>query len=102
MPLPGTRIHIAYPSGLELDAEYGDGEVHWSVTAGPPAGRSGTNATHVAEVAPNIHFINWIEDNGTTITQLLDLNASVITTFVTFDSDGRRASTFQRGTIRRI
>jgi phenolic acid decarboxylase len=99
MTLTGRRFHISYPNGLELDAIYFEEEVSWSVTAGPPAGRSGTDKTHEIEVGPGIYFVSWIEETGTTVSQLLNLNAMRITSFVTFDADGTRASTFQTGTL---
>lgn len=99
MSLAGKRFHIKYPNGLELDAEYLEGVAHWSVTAGPPAGRSGTDDTHTVDAAPGIHFVSWIESNGTTVSQLLDLNAMRITSFVTFDVEGERNSVFQTGTL---
>jgi hypothetical protein len=99
----GKRVRITYPSGLEVEAEYVSPEkVRWKAVAGPPAGTTGENAMHSAEVAPGVFFLNWIEDNGLAVSQVLELSASTIMTFVTFDTPDGRSSSFQQGTVQVI
>lgn len=85
---------------MELDAEYSPEEVRWTATAGAPAGSTGLNATHSLEVAPGVYFVNWPEESGTSVSQVLDVNVLRITAFVTFDAPGGRGSAYQAGTLR--
>jgi MoaF N-terminal domain len=96
----GKKVHITYPSGLEVEAEYvSPQKVRWTAIAGPPAGTSGENEMHSAEVATDVYFLNWIEDNGIAVSQVLDLEHEKVTTFVTFDTPDGRRSSFQEGRV---
>lgn len=99
MALDHTRVHLAYESGLELDAEYTtDGEVRWIVTAGPPAGSEGWAPLHAVEVTPGMYFCGWIEEAGTTVAQVLDLREQRVTSFVTYLTPDGPQGSIQRGT----
>ncbi|MDH6580438.1 phenolic acid decarboxylase, partial [Kitasatospora sp. MAP5-34] len=99
----GTKLHLAYETGYEFDVEYIDPtSIHWVCTAGPAAGRSETETVHSREVAPGLYWYNWLEPAGTTVSQLLDLNTSRVTAFMTFDTSDGKKSLFHSGPVTRI
>lgn len=53
----------------------------------------------MAEVAPGIFFVSWMETSGTTVGQILDLNALRVSAFVTYAAESGRQSLFDVGTI---
>jgi phenolic acid decarboxylase len=100
MRLLGKTLLLRYESGLEVIGHYSDStEVSWEALTGPAKGSKGRESVNIAEVSPNIFFVNWVEESGTTVSQILDLNKSVVTAYVTFDTPNGRQSIFDKGTL---
>ena len=100
MRLLGKRLLFNYESGLQVKGHYSSStEVSWEALTGPAKGSRGKESVDVAEVAPNIFFVNWIEEAGTTVSQVLDIDRLVVTAFVTFETPQRRQSMFDKGTL---
>jgi len=100
MNLIGRRLRFHYDSGLEVVGYYSTPtEVFWEALTGPAKGSKGTESVNMAEVAPNVFFVNWVEKSGTTVSQVLDLDKLVVTAFVTFDTPQGRQSMFDKGTL---
>jgi hypothetical protein len=74
-------------------------EVNWEALTGPATGTQGTETANIAEIAPDIFFVGWVEKSGTTVSQVLDLNKGVATCFVTFDTPNGRQSMFDKGSL---
>jgi phenolic acid decarboxylase len=77
-------------------------ELSWEALAGPSKGTSGDETIYSSEVAPNIFFISWLEKKGISVSNVLDLNDSVVTAFVTFDAADGRQSFFDKGVVAEI
>lgn len=101
MELVGKSLLLKYQSGLEVIGRYrSETHMDWETASGPQRGASGSEAVHVAQVAPHLYFVSWLEKKGgTTVSQVLDLDRLQVTAFVTFDVDKGRQSQFDRGTI---
>jgi hypothetical protein len=100
MKLVGKKLLFNYQSGLQVIGHYSKAtEVIWEALTGPMKGSKGTEAVNMAEVAPNIFFVNWVEESGTTVSQVLDLDRSLVTAFVTFETPNGRQSMFDKGTF---
>ena len=100
MKLIGKNLLFQYESGLQVIGRYSSPtEVSWEALTGPAKGSKGTESVVMAEIAPNIFFVNWIEKSGTTVSQTLDLEKLVVTAFVTFDTPQGRQSMFDKGTL---
>jgi phenolic acid decarboxylase len=100
MSLIGKTIHMTYDNGVEFDAEYLDGsQMRWDALTGPAKGTSGIESSHIREVAPDVYLVNWLEESGTTVSQVINLATREITAFVTFAMGDRRGSQFQHGTV---
>jgi phenolic acid decarboxylase len=103
MNFVGRKIIIRYESGLEVKAHYKSAaELTWEALTGPSKGASGDETIYASEVAPNIFFISWLENKGISVSNVLDLNNSRMTAFVTFDSGNGRQSFFDKGVIEEI
>jgi phenolic acid decarboxylase len=99
----GRKIIISYESGLEVKAHYKSAtELAWEALTGPSKGASGNETIYSLEVAPNIFFISWLENNGVSVSNVLDLNNSRMTAFVTFDTGEGRQSFFDKGVTEEI
>jgi hypothetical protein len=102
-PVVGKKLRFRYESGLEVEGHYRSyTEMGWRALTGPAKGSSGTETIHTAEVAANVFFISWLEKSGTSVSQVLDLNTSKVTAFVTFDTPQGRKSLFDKGTLTEI
>ena len=100
MRLIGKKLLFHYESGLQVIGHYSTPtEVSWEALTGPAKGSKGIESVDMAEIAPNIFFVNWLEKPGTTVSQVLDLDRLVVTAFVTFDTPEGRQSLFDKGTL---
>jgi hypothetical protein len=50
-------------------------------------------------VLKRVHFISWLEHNGLTVSQVLDLNKMVVCAFITFETVEGRQCAFDKGTL---
>jgi phenolic acid decarboxylase len=99
----GRKIIIRYESGLEVKAHYKSAtELTWEALTGPSKGMSGNETIYSSEVAPNVFFISWLENNGVSVSNVLDLNNRQVTAFVTFDAGEGRQSFFDKGVVEEI
>jgi hypothetical protein len=97
MSFVGT-FEYAYPDGLVIRVVVAD-EKHldWEGIEGPAKGQRGREECDRREVAPGVHFISWLEKDGTAISQVVDLNRGTVLCNVT--AGGQRC--FMEGTVRR-
>ena len=100
MNFVGKKFLFRYESGLEVTGDYmSSTELSWEALTGPSRGAKGVETIYASEVAHNIYFISWLEKSGVSVSQVLDLNRSQVTAFITFDAGEVRQSLFDRGTL---
>ena len=100
MRFVGKTVVIRYASGLAVRASYPSAtELRWEALSGPSAGRRGTERIDAAEVAPDVYFISWLEAEGTSVSNVLDLRAMRVTAFVTYDAGNGRRKLFDVGRV---
>lgn len=100
MSFVGRKLVYKYDSGVEVAGHFKSAtELTWEALTGPAKGRTGTETIHTAEVAPNVFFVSWLESEGTSVSQVLDLNRWRVAAFVTFETGQGRRSSFDQGTI---
>src|SRR5215510_662335 len=103
MNFVGKKIIIRYESGLEVKAHYKSAtEFTWEALSGPSIGKSGDETIYSSEVALNVFFISWLENNGVSVSNVLDLNKYRMTAFVTFEAGKGRQSFFDKGVVEEI
>jgi hypothetical protein len=103
MSLLGSALMFHYRSGLRISATYESAsQLHWHAITGPAAGQSGREQIAMAEVRPDLFFVSWLEASGTTVSQVIDMQANTVYSYVSFNTpDGRRAMS-DHGTLQRI
>ena len=82
--LTGHQFKYTYDNGVAYMVAFeSDQSLHWEAIAGPDRGRSATETYDSVQVAPNIHFITWLEEDGTVISQVADYNQMIVYTSLT-------------------
>jgi hypothetical protein len=100
MRLVGKILVLRYASGLAVRATYASGtELRWEALSGPSAGRTGREEIDAVEVAPDVYFVSWLEKDGTSVSNVLDLKAMRVKAFVTYDTGSGRQRLFDEGTV---
>ncbi|MFN2445651.1 MAG: MoaF N-terminal domain-containing protein [Vicinamibacterales bacterium] len=102
MTLADKSFLLTYPTGLRLIGRYTCDSVAWEALTGPAAGTTGVERTYTHEVAPGIYFVSWAEESGTTVSQVLDLNAKSVTGFLTFGGEKGRQTLFMQGSLTEV
>jgi hypothetical protein len=70
--------------------------------SGPVKGKKDTETIQAVEVAPEVFFINWLEKEGTSVSNVLDLGSMKMFAFVTHDGgDGPGPTELLRGRFAR-
>src|SRR5207249_17923 len=89
IPRPaGHRFQYSYENGITLVIAFADEHtLHWEAITGPEQGHSATEAYDSVVVAPNIHFIAWLEADGTAVSQVVDYNQMVVHTSLIYDGN---------------
>jgi phenolic acid decarboxylase len=99
----GNRYTFHFNSGLQVEAYYASNkELQWKALSGPSVGTSGTENIYAITLAPNQYFISWVESNGTTVSNVLNLSTMKVVAFVTFPSGASRQAMTDEGTIHEI
>ena len=100
MSITGKKVRLTYDSGMKIDAHYvSESEVRWHAHTGPAAGQDGAEQCQVAEVAPGMYFVNWIEAPATVLSQVLDFNSMTVTLFAAFRAGDGMQGFLSRGTV---
>lgn len=87
------RVHETEPS---------DQQLQWKALTGPSAGTSGNERIYTIVLAPHLYFISWVESNGTTVSNVVDLSRMRVAAFVTFQGATERQAVTDEGSIREI
>lgn len=61
-----------------------DQRIVYSIHGGPMAGRHNFQATAFQRIRKNLWQLNWLEETGTTVSLVLDIDEKQITTFIAF------------------
>ena len=92
--LIGKSVAFQFESGFTVEAHYLDAtHMRWSAR-----GQSGTEGISVATVSPDILFISWVENSGTTVSHVLDLIRHTVWSFVSYTGAAGREGRADRGT----
>ncbi len=97
-PYLGT-FEYRYPDGLTILVKTTDNDtLYWECLEGEARGQSATEKCDRREVAPGVYFVNWIEKDGTAISQVVDYNRMTVVCNIV--AGGQRF--LSEGTLRRI
>lgn len=79
--------HFAYTYDNGWDYEFyvpNDQRIVYSISGGPMAGRSNYQTTYYQRVRKNLWQVNWLEETGTIVSLVLDIDNKRVTTLIAF------------------
>lgn len=96
---PLGTFEVSYPDGERYSVTVPDrGTLVWKALAGTAEGKSGTETVDRRELAPNLWYVSWRQDDGTVTTQIVDLGKGTV---LSTEARGG-ARTVLEGSIRRL
>lgn len=97
--LIGHKALLSYP-GLTANVKYlNDSTIYWKTTDEKDSVAEGTNRMVMKKIDGTKFFVNWIEKDGTTESQVIDVEKKTVEAFLTFDdAKGKRIAQILEGT----
>lgn len=96
----GKTFNITYDKKDIFKVKYvDDKKIQWEGIEGVSKGASGVENITYRQLSPGIFFINWLEKDGFSVSQILDLNKMTVYAYNTYDEDGKRKELFRTGTL---
>lgn len=101
--LVGHKATITYPDFKADMAYLNDSTLTWKTTDADNKVAEGTEHFAYRKVGGNVFFLNWIEKDGTTVSQVIDINKKKVYVYLSYsDSEkgrGGRSADLNEGTI---
>lgn len=79
--------HFVYKYDNGWDYEFyvpNDQRIVYKISGGPMAGRNNYQTTYYQRIQENLWQINWLEETGTIVSLVLDINNKRVTTLIAF------------------
>ena len=99
MNIIGKQALLKYPALTAQVTYLSDKEIHWKTTDDKGQVAEQTNALTLKSINPTQYFLSWVEDDGTTVSQVIDTEKGTVTAFLTYEEGGKRVSQFLEGTF---
>ncbi|WP_460484466.1 MoaF-related domain-containing protein [Capnocytophaga sp. HP1101] len=97
--LVGKQALLKYPA-LTAEVQYlSDTQIHWKTTDDKGQVAEQTNALTLKSINPTQYFLSWVENDGTTVSQVVDTEKGTVTAFLTYDDNGKRVSQLLEGSF---
>lgn len=81
--LIGKRLHLKFPTNSSTVEYISDSHLFWSSRDSVHGRKEGEDTYHAVRIDTSVFFVNWVEDDGTTVSQVLDLKERTCQTFLT-------------------
>lgn len=99
--LIGKKGIITFPE-MKAEVNYtSDTTLHWKTINNKGVVAEGDEKISYKKLTDNLHFLNWIEKDGFTVSQIIDTKNGTVKAFWSFADDkstrGKRGSTFVDG-----
>lgn len=96
--LIGKKGKITFPE-MKADVTYSsDSTLHWKTTDNKGIVAEGDEKISYQKLSDQLHFLNWIEKDGWTVSQIIDTKNGTVKAFWSFNDDkserGKRSSMF--------
>lgn len=95
----GKQALLKYPALTAQVSYLSDKEIHWKTTDDKGQVAEQTNALTLKSINPTQYFLSWVEDDGTTVSQVIDTEKGIVTAFLTYEEGGKRVSQLLEGTF---
>lgn len=103
LELIGKKITITYPEMKATVTYKSDSILHWKTTDAKWNIAEAEEHFDYERLNDNLHFLNWIEADGYTVSQIIDTKTGKVKVFLSFEdpksSRGKRNSAFNDGTF---
>ncbi len=98
--LIGKKAVLTYPE-MKAEVHYiSENEIHWKTTDKEGKTADEKNPLVLKPISETQFFVNWIENDGTTISQVVDVEKKTVSVFLTYtDENGKRLSQSLEGTF---
>ncbi|MBF6631410.1 MAG: MoaF N-terminal domain-containing protein [Comamonas sp.] len=101
--LLGREAIIQFPESTAQVRYSVRGELHWRVTDKNGNVTHGNERLSYLQLSDSLHFLNWIEKTGFTVSQVIDTENGTVKAFWSYADDlsekGHRASMFVDGSF---
>lgn len=98
--LIGKAAVITYPE-LKAEIQYlSENQVHWKTTDKDGKVEEETNPAFIRNITPTVIFVNWVENSGMTISQVVDTEKDSVTVYGTVTDEkatNKRAAMVMEG-----
>ena len=97
--LIGHMATLSYP-GLTANVKYlNDSTIYWKTTGKKDSVAEETNRMVMKKIDGTKFFVNWIEKDETTVSQVIDVEKKTVEAFLTLDdAKGKRIAQMLEGT----
>lgn len=98
--LIGHKAEIQFPE-MKATITYADAEtLHWSTIGEDGVKNEGDEKMSYKQLSNDLHFLNWIEKDGFTVSQIINTKTGEVTAFWSYDGkDGNRESQYVTGSF---
>lgn len=104
LTLIGRKAVITFPKMKAVVTYLSDSTLHWETTDTDGKTASGDERMDYQRLTAGLHFLNWIEKDGWTVSQVIDTRAGTVKAFWSFADEagtrGKRNSEFVDGTFK--
>ena len=95
----GKQAILKYPT-LTAEVSYlSEKEIHWKTTDDKGQVAEQTNALTLKSINATQYFLSWVENDGATVSQVIDTEKGTVTAFLTYEEGGKRVSQLLEGTF---
>lgn len=104
--LVGKRLYLHFPTNSSTVEYISDDHLFWSSRDSVHGYKEGEDTYHAVRIDTSVFFVNWVEADGTTVSQVLDLKEHTCQTFLTSNifskKKDKRVTVVLSGTIEKI
>ena len=99
----GKQAVLTYPDFTAEVSYLSDTTLHWKSVNSQGKAAEGDEKISYKKLNESLFFLNWIEEDGLTVSQVIDLKQKKVTSYVSFAEEnsnrGKRAAIFLEGTF---
>ena len=104
--LVGKRLYLHFPTNNSTVEYISNSHLFWSSRDSVHGRKEGEDTYHAVRIGSSVFFVNWVEADGTTVSQVLDLKARTCQAFITSNVYSRdrtlRSTSVLSGSIEKI
>ena len=104
--LVGKRLYLNFPTNSSTVEYISNDHLFWSSRDSVHGHKESEDTYHAVRIGSSVFFVNWVEADGTTVSQVLDLKEHTCQTFLTSNifskKKDKRVTVVLSGSIEKI